>query len=345
MVQFFIIELDLNIFDYLLVFLVNGGVVGKLLFSFDVVSLFFGLLDVWLVSLKIMMVMLLLVKVQIVLFWGVEFVVLYNDVYVLSIGDKYLCVFGWLVIENWWELWDDFELLLCGVYEIGEIFVVKDWFFYIECYGCGEMVYFDVFYLVVWEIDGFVGGVLCIVIEIIEWVCFECCQVFFLELGQILLFLVDFLEIEVIVLCWFGEELGVLWIFFGEDNGDGMIFQVYCDYFYDGCLVVGWYCYLLFGVILFGELYVGCSVVWEDFVGECGMSFDEVVSCVCLGLGVMLYVLVLCYGWLEVLLVIYFVYLQVFGEDLCCLVEEVVKLVWILFIYVCVELVLCISFV
>lgn len=105
---------------------------------------------------------------QIVLFWGPEFVALYNDAYAPTIGDKHPKALGRPARENWAELWDDLEPLLRGVRETGKTFSAKDRPFYIERRGFGETVYFDVSYSAVPEADGGVGGVLCIVSETTE---------------------------------------------------------------------------------------------------------------------------------------------------------------------------------
>jgi PAS domain S-box-containing protein len=104
-------------------------------------------------------------QAQIVLFWGPEFIALYNDAYAVTIGDKHPRALGRPAKENWSELWDDLEPLLRGVRETGKTFHAKDRPFYIERHGYGETVYFDVSYSAVTEADGSIGGVLCIVSE------------------------------------------------------------------------------------------------------------------------------------------------------------------------------------
>ncbi|HHK5494074.1 PAS domain-containing protein, partial [Pseudomonas aeruginosa] len=284
MAQPFTIEPDPNTLDHPPAFLANGGAVGKLLLSLDAASSPLGPPDAWSASLKTTMATLLPAKAQIVLFWGAEFVALYNDAYAPSIGDKHPRALGRPAIENWRELWDDLEPLLRGVYETGETFAAKDRPFYIERHGRGETVYFDVSYSAVRETDGSVGGVLCIVTETTERVRFERRQAFLLELGQTLPSLADPLEIEATALRRLGEELGASRIFFGEDNGDGMTFQVHRDYLHDGRSAVGRHRYLSFGATLSGELHAGRSVAREDLAGERGMSLDEAASRARLGL-------------------------------------------------------------
>ena len=102
---------------------------------------------------------------EIVLFWGPEYVAIYNDAYAPTIGEKHPRALGRPARENWAELWDDLHPLLAGVRESGRTFSAKNRPFYIERHGYGETVYFNVSYSAVIEQDGSIGGVLCIVAE------------------------------------------------------------------------------------------------------------------------------------------------------------------------------------
>jgi two-component sensor histidine kinase len=107
-------------------------------------------------------------KAQIVLFWGPEFVALYNDAYAPTIGEKHPRALGRPARENWAELWDDLEPLLRRVLDTGETVFAKDRPFYIERHGYPESVYFDISYSPVQNEMGQIGGVLCIVSETTE---------------------------------------------------------------------------------------------------------------------------------------------------------------------------------
>jgi len=85
-------------------------------------------------------------KAQIVLFWGPEFVALYNDAYAPTIGEKHPRALGQPARQNWAELWDDLEPLLRRVLDTGETVFAKDRPFYIERHGYPENVYFDISY-------------------------------------------------------------------------------------------------------------------------------------------------------------------------------------------------------
>jgi PAS domain S-box-containing protein len=105
-------------------------------------------------------------KAEIVLFWGPHLCALYNDAYAPTIGDKHPRVLGRPAREGWAELWDDLGPLLRSVMEKGETVHAKDRPFYIEREGGrGEHVYFDISYSPVFENDGSICGVFCIVSE------------------------------------------------------------------------------------------------------------------------------------------------------------------------------------
>jgi hypothetical protein len=127
-----------------------------------------GPIFAWPAHLKSTINLMLPAQAQIVLFWGPEFVALYNDAYAPTIGDKHPRALGRPARENWAELWDDLEPLLRRVLETGETVFAKDRPFYIERHGYPENVYFDISYSPVRDEAGKVGGVLCIVSETTE---------------------------------------------------------------------------------------------------------------------------------------------------------------------------------
>ena len=149
-------------------FLTGGGFMGALMRDRDWSRSPLGDPEHWSSSLKTTVGLLLRAEAQIVLFWGHEFVALYNDAYAPTIGDKHPRALGRPACENWIELWDDLEPLLEGVRDTGKTFSARDRPFYIQRHGFGETVYFDISYSAVPEADGRVGGVLCIVSETTE---------------------------------------------------------------------------------------------------------------------------------------------------------------------------------
>jgi two-component sensor histidine kinase len=149
-------------------FSLGGGEMGVLIRALDWSKSSLGPISAWPAHLKATINLMLPARAQIVLFWGPEFVALYNDAYAPTIGDKHPRALGRPAQENWAELWNDLEPLLRRVLETGETVFAKDRPFYIERHGYPENVYFDISYSPVRDEAGRVGGVLCIVSETTE---------------------------------------------------------------------------------------------------------------------------------------------------------------------------------
>ncbi len=127
--------------------------------------------DTWPQSLRSTVSMLLPSKAQIILFWGPEFIVLYNDAYRPVFGAKHPDALGRPGSQAWSEIWDTqvgLHALLDGVVRTGEAFWARDLLFVIERHGFVEETYFDVSYDPVRVESGRVGGVFCIVTETTE---------------------------------------------------------------------------------------------------------------------------------------------------------------------------------
>jgi two-component sensor histidine kinase len=149
-------------------FPLGGGEMGALVRALDWSKTSLGPISAWPAHLKATISLMLPAQAQIVVFWGPEFVALYNDSYAPTIGMKHPRALGRPAQENWAELWDDLEPLLRRVLETGETVFAKDRPFYIERHGYPENVYFDISYSPVRDEAGKVGGVLCIVSETTE---------------------------------------------------------------------------------------------------------------------------------------------------------------------------------
>ncbi len=148
----------------------GGGTMGELIRTRDWQGSRLGHFGDWPTSLKQTLGLLLPAQVQIVLFWGPDYLAFYNDAYAPTIGNKHPTALGRPACESWSELWDDLEPLLRGVRETGQTFFAKDRPFVIERHGYMETVFFDVSYSAVPDEGGGVGGVLCIVNETTEQV-------------------------------------------------------------------------------------------------------------------------------------------------------------------------------
>ena len=130
-----------------LAFLHGGGEMGARMRSLDWSKTPLGPPDTWPQSLRSTVSMLLPSKAQIILFWGPEFTVLYNDAYRPVFGAKHPQALGLPGREAWSEIWASvLHELLAGVVRTGEAFWAKDLLFELERYGFLEETYFDVSY-------------------------------------------------------------------------------------------------------------------------------------------------------------------------------------------------------
>jgi PAS domain-containing protein len=152
-----------------LTFLAGGGEMGARMRELRWESTSLGSPETWPQSLRSTVSLLLPSKAQLVLFWGPEFVTLYNDAYRSVFGTKHPHVLGRPGREAWREIWDtQLRALLEGVVETGEAFWARDLLFVLERHGFVEETYFDVSYDPIRVEAGHVGGVLCIVTETTE---------------------------------------------------------------------------------------------------------------------------------------------------------------------------------
>ncbi|MBA1200281.1 PAS domain-containing protein [Pseudomonas capeferrum] len=310
-------------------FLLNGGSIGTLLRTRDWADSHLGAPQDWSPSLKILMGMLLPSQAQIVLFWGPQYVALYNDTYAPTIGAKHPRALGRSAVENWSELWDDLEPLLRNVRETGETFSAKDRPFYIERHGQGETAYFDVSYSAVREADGEVAGVLCIVTETTERVRYQRRQAFLLELGQALPTLGDSARIETYATQRLGRELGASRVFFGEDLGNGTAFRIGHEWSNEATSMIGDHAYQALGDDARTDLSMGRSVVSGMDDGKLDAQGRVRSGCASsLRTAATLHVPILRSDRLEALLGVHFQPSHRVTDDERLLLEESAKQVW-----------------
>ena len=149
-------------------FLSGGGEMGERIRRFDWSKTVLGPVEDWPQSLRSAVSILLPSKAQIVLFWGPEFITLYNDAYRPVLGGKHPRVLGLPGRETWKELWTTvLKDLFEGVINTGEAYWASDRPFFMERfeYDYKEETFFDVSYDPVRDESGKVGGVFCIVSE------------------------------------------------------------------------------------------------------------------------------------------------------------------------------------
>jgi PAS domain S-box-containing protein len=104
----------------------------------------------------------------IVLWWGPDLTILYNDEYSQALGpEKHPAALGQPGSTVWAEIWDVIEPMLMQVYTRGEATRSRDLMLHIDR-GYVEEAYFSFSYSPIYEEHGKIGGVFCPVIETTE---------------------------------------------------------------------------------------------------------------------------------------------------------------------------------
>ena len=155
-------------------FLAGGGEMGALMRAHDWTQSPLGPPAQWPDSLKMALSILLNSRFPMVIFWGPEFTVLYNDAWRPILGAaKHPKALGSPGIEVWPEIWDIIGVQLVGVLERGEATWSEDLLLPLERYSYLEEAYFTYSYSPIKAADGRVDGVFTAVFETTERVLSE----------------------------------------------------------------------------------------------------------------------------------------------------------------------------
>ena len=153
-------------------FLVGGGETGALIAAHDWSSTPLGPIEQWPPSLNTMLGFLLRSPVPMVMLWGEEGVMLYNDAYSVFAGGRHPALLGSKVREGWPEV-ADFNDNVMRVGLAGETLAYKDQELTLYRHGRAEQVWMNLDYSPVLDESGRPAGVLAIVIETTERVAAE----------------------------------------------------------------------------------------------------------------------------------------------------------------------------
>ncbi len=147
---------------------VGGGDLGALMRSLDWSQTPLGPVSSWPQSLKTSLSICLASRFPIVLYWGPEYVVLYNDAYSTILGSKHPWALGQRCRECWAEIWDTIGPMLDKVVRTGEATWSNDLLLQLERFGYPEECYFSFSFSPVRVETGDVGGVFTAVLETTE---------------------------------------------------------------------------------------------------------------------------------------------------------------------------------
>ncbi|MGE5723558.1 MAG: PAS domain-containing protein, partial [Acidobacteriota bacterium] len=146
----------------------GGGDLGALMRSLDWSKTPLGPISSWPQSLKTSLSICLASRFPIVLYWGPEYVVLYNDAYSTILGSKHPWALGQRCRECWAEIWDTIGPMLDKVVRTGEATWSNDLLLQLERFGYPEECYFSFSFSPVRVETGDVGGVFTAVLETTE---------------------------------------------------------------------------------------------------------------------------------------------------------------------------------
>jgi len=141
-----------------------GGQLGQLIRDYDWSATPVGPLEDWPQSLKTVTEMLLLSPVPIVLLWGEDGVMIYNDAYSVFAGQRHPRLLGSKVREGWSEI-ADFNDNVMRVGLAGQTLAFRDQELALERHGRLEPVWMDLDYSPVLDETGKPAGVIAIVVE------------------------------------------------------------------------------------------------------------------------------------------------------------------------------------
>lgn len=148
--------------------LAGGGEMGALMRAKNWAETPLGPLSRWPQSLRTAVSICLSSRFAIILWWGPELAVLYNDDYVPFLGIKHPAVLGVPGRECWSEIWSIVGPMLQSVMETGQATRSDDLQLLLERYGYPEECYFTFSYSPIRDESGGVAGVFTPVAETTE---------------------------------------------------------------------------------------------------------------------------------------------------------------------------------
>jgi PAS domain S-box-containing protein len=143
----------------------GGGDMGAATRALDWRATLLGPLESWPQSLRSAVSICLGSRFPMVVLWGPQLIMLYNDAYAPLLGDKHPSALGRSIREVWTEIADVIAPLIEGVMKTGEATWIPDGFLALERHGAPEETYFSYSFGPVRIEDGSVGGILAVTIE------------------------------------------------------------------------------------------------------------------------------------------------------------------------------------
>ncbi|MFI6600197.1 SpoIIE family protein phosphatase [Nonomuraea sp. NPDC050536] len=164
--------------------LAAGGTMGALMRVHDWTQTALGPLDTWPQSLRSSVSICLASEFPMVIFWGPQLALLYNDAYLPALGRKHPRSLGQPAAQCWYEIWPTIEPMLAQVMEEGRATYSHDLLLILRRSGFPEECYFRFSYSPIRDETGGVGGVFCAVTETTKQIVTERRLAIVRELGE-----------------------------------------------------------------------------------------------------------------------------------------------------------------
>lgn len=143
----------------------RGGEIGALIAAYDWSATSLGPADRWSPSLRSIVHMMVTSRYQMWMGWGRELVFLCNDAYSPTLGVKHPGALGRPAREVWAEIWPDIGPLIAQVLERGEATYSEAMLLLLERSGFAEETYHTFSYSPLFDDDGSIAGMFCVVVE------------------------------------------------------------------------------------------------------------------------------------------------------------------------------------
>jgi PAS domain S-box-containing protein len=271
-------------------FLAGGGEMGERIAGFDWSTTPLGPITDWSQSLRAIVAFVVHCPVPLVMLWGEDGIMIYNDGYSVFAADNHPRLLGCKVREGWPEV-ADFNDNVMKVGLAGGTLAYKDHVLSLNRTGRFEDVWLNLDYSPVYEDDGCPAGVLAVVVETTEAVKAtktlresEARLRFLDALGKRTAALTDADAILAITTRMVGEELGVSNCAYADMDEDQDGFTIRGDWARQGSRsIVGHYSLADFGTLAVRNLRAGLPLVINNNLEEIGP--EEAASFQAIGIG------------------------------------------------------------
>jgi PAS domain S-box-containing protein len=200
--------------------LLDGGELGALVRAHDWAATPLGPIESWPQSLRTAVGLILLSPVPIVMLWGEDGIMIYNDAYSVFAGGRHPRLLGSKVREGWPEV-AAFNDHVMKVGLAGGTLAYRDRELTLYRHGEPEQVWMNLDYSPVLDESGRPGGVIAIVVETTARVLAEQQQAFLAGLGDALRDIADPHVVMATAAELLGRYLGAGRVGYGEVEGDG----------------------------------------------------------------------------------------------------------------------------